>query len=62
MGVDPKEIKYIQWCGDAGMGTYDLSKIKVIGPDYRKYIVKYRLNKTADKQRAWIYENNLYDL
>jgi len=61
MGADHKEIKYLQWCGRAGMGEYDLSKIKVLGPDWRKHIVKYRLNKTADEQRAWIYENGLYD-
>jgi len=61
MGVDPKEIKYVQWLGEHGYGQYDLSKIKVKGPDYKKHIMKYRLNKTADEQRAWIYENDLYE-
>ncbi len=62
MGVDHKEIKYLQWCGDAGMGTYDLSEIEIVGPDYRDYIIKYKLNSSADKQRQWIYDNGLYDL
>ena len=61
MGVDYKEIKYLNWCGKAGMGQDDLSKIKIIGPDYKKHIKKYELSKTADKQRAWVYENDLYD-
>jgi len=60
MGVDYGEIKYLNWCGKAGMGNDDLSKIKVVGPDYKKYVVKYKLNRTADKQREWIYENDLY--
>lgn len=61
MGADPREMKYIQWCGDAGMGEYDLSNIKVTGANYKKHIVKYRMSSTADEQRAWIYENGLID-
>ncbi len=61
MGVDPKEIKYVQWLGEAGYGNYDLGMIKVIGENYKKHIRKYRLNKTADEQRAWIYDNDLYE-
>ncbi len=60
MGVDYKEIKYLNWCGKAGMGEDDLSKIKIIGPDYKRYVLKYKLSRNADKQREWIYENDLY--
>jgi uncharacterized protein (DUF362 family) len=54
MGIDPKWMKYLQWCGDAGMGNFDLSKIKVNGPDYRKHIIKYKMNKNFDWQVSWI--------
>ena len=57
MGIDPKLMKYLEWCGDAGMGNFDLSNIKVDGPDYKKHIIKYKMNKNIDWQIAWIHEN-----
>jgi len=51
MGVDWNEVKYLQWCAEAEMGIDDLSKITVIGPDYRKHIKKYKLNKNIERQR-----------
>ena len=52
-----KYMKYLEWCADAGMGIFDLSKIKVIGPDYKKHIIKYKLNDNVEGQVAWIHEN-----
>ena len=57
MGIDPKYMKYLEWCGDAGMGNFDLSKIKVNGPNYKDRIIKYKLNKNIDWQIEWIHEN-----
>ncbi|MFC1693270.1 DUF362 domain-containing protein [Candidatus Latescibacterota bacterium] len=57
MGMDYSEIKYLQWCADAGMGTDDLSKIKIIGPDYKNHIVKYKLSDNIEGQRKWIRED-----
>lgn len=57
MGVGYNDLKYLIWCSEAGMGQYDLSKIKVIGPDYTKHIMKYKMNKNFEHQRAWIYED-----
>jgi len=37
----------------------DLGKIKVIGPDYKDYVVKYKLHEQVDKQREWIYDEVL---
>ena len=54
MGIDPKYMKYLEWCGNAGMGAFDLSNIQVIGPDYKKYVRKYALNKNFDRQVEWI--------
>ncbi|MFC1692968.1 DUF362 domain-containing protein [Candidatus Latescibacterota bacterium] len=57
MGIDPKYMKYIEWCADAGMGNFDLSKIKVNGPNYKDHIIKYKLHKNVDGQVEWIHEN-----
>ncbi len=57
MGIDPKWMKYLEWCSLAGMGNFDLAKIKVNGPDYRKHIIKYKMNSNFDWQVAWIREN-----
>jgi len=57
MGVDWNEVKYLQWCAKAGMGQDDLSKIKIIGTDYKKHIVKYKLHENIETQREWIRED-----
>ena len=57
MGIDYSEVKYLQWCANAGMGNDDLSKIRVTGPDYKKHIVKYELHKNIERQRKWIRED-----
>jgi uncharacterized protein (DUF362 family) len=57
MGIDPKYMKYLEWCSNAGMGNFDLSRIKVNGPDYTKHIIKYKMNRSFDGQVAWINEN-----
>ena len=57
MGIDYNEVKYLQWCADAGMGQDDLSRIKVIGPDYTRHIIKYSPNKNIEQQREWLYED-----
>ncbi|MFC1538707.1 DUF362 domain-containing protein [Candidatus Latescibacterota bacterium] len=56
MGVDYDELLYLQWCSNAGMGEDDLSKLNILGPDYRDYIQKYELNENIEIQREWIYE------
>lgn len=54
MGYDWNVVKYLQWCGDAGMGETDLSKIEITGPDYRDYIIPYKHHKNYYRQVAWI--------
>jgi uncharacterized protein (DUF362 family) len=56
MGVDYSDLMYLQWCAQAGIGQDEMSKISYIGEDFRKYIVKYKLNKNLDSQRQWIYD------
>ena len=57
MGIDYSEVKYLQWCSAAGMGTDDLSMIKMIGPDYQKHITKYKLHDNIEGQRIWVIED-----
>ncbi len=56
MGVDYSDLMYLQWCAQAGIGRDDLANVTFLGEDYRKHITKYRLNRSADSQRKWIYE------
>jgi len=56
MGVDYGELMYLQWCSNAGMGEDDISKMNIIGPDYKKHIKEYKLNENIEIQRDWIYE------
>ena len=53
-GIDPFYMKYLEFCGDAGMGNFDLENIDVDGPDYRRHIIEYRPNKNIEGQIAWI--------
>ena len=57
MGIDYDEIKYVQWCSAAGMGNDDLSKITVMGPDYKQHIQTYKMHKNIEQQREWIIED-----
>jgi len=54
MGYDWNVVKYLQWCGEAGMGIDDLSKIEVMGSDYRNHIIKYKPHKGHYEHIAWI--------
>ena len=57
MGVDfTADLKYLVWCGQAGMGNDSLDRINVIGPDYRQHIRKYEIG-SYDAQREWIIED-----
>jgi uncharacterized protein (DUF362 family) len=57
MGIDPRYMKYLEWCSDAGMGNFDHANFKVLGPDYRQHIIKYKLNGNYENSIAWIHEN-----
>lgn len=56
MGIDPKYMKYLEWCALAGMGNFNMSDITVVGPDYLNYIHNYNLNDNFEKQVSWIDE------
>jgi len=54
MGMDYSKIMYLRWCGQAGMGVDDLSRIDVVGPNYLKHIRTYRLHRNIARQLDWV--------
>ncbi|MFC1551434.1 DUF362 domain-containing protein [Candidatus Latescibacterota bacterium] len=57
MGYDYNIMRYLSWCGEAGMGQDDLSKIKIVGPDYKPHIISYKHPDNFQEQVEWIYED-----
>jgi uncharacterized protein (DUF362 family) len=57
MGIDPFYMKYLEWCGDAGLGNWDMKNIKIVGANLNDNIIKYKLNKSYEWQIAWIDRN-----
>jgi uncharacterized protein (DUF362 family) len=43
MGVDPKEVFYIQRCGEIGLGTADMKKIQIIGENIESVKRKFKI-------------------
>jgi len=56
MGMDYGNVMYLRWCGRAGMGNDDLSKIDIIGPSIWKHVRTYRLHRNIAKQLEWVRE------
>ncbi len=54
MGIDPKYMKYLEFCGNAGMGNWNMDDIKVTGAKLKDLKMKYKLHKTVEKQVDWI--------
>jgi len=52
MGIDPKEIGYLQYC-NGRIGEGDLSKIKVVGERIEDVKRKFKLHSEADFQKRW---------
>jgi uncharacterized protein (DUF362 family) len=57
MGIDPFYMKYLEFSSDAGMGNFDMQKIRVNGPDWKSKIIQYKLNSSVKNQTAWIDRN-----
>ena len=54
MGIDPSWVGYLQFCGQFGLGQYDLSKIRVVGTPIAAVQRKYRLHQTLQRQLKWM--------
>jgi len=53
MGINYTDVGYLNYCADAGMGEWDLSKIEVVGQNLNDHIRKYKLNDNVEKQLIW---------
>ena len=54
MGIDPKWVGYLQYCGQVGIGNYDKAKIDVRGPLIASVQKKYLLNSDIERQMQWL--------
>jgi uncharacterized protein (DUF362 family) len=54
MGIDPEWVGYLKYCGQAGIGEYDLSRIELRGPDPAGLKRNYRLHDTMQSQLGWL--------
>jgi len=59
MGVEYRRVMYLRWCGQAGLGQDDRSKIHVIGPDPAPHVKRYRMHKNIAEQLEWIEKDGL---
>jgi len=54
MGIDPKWMGYLQFCGDFGVGQYDLGKIALRGEKIETVRRKYMLHQDIQRQLQWM--------
>jgi uncharacterized protein (DUF362 family) len=53
MGVDPTWVGYLRYCGQVGLGNYDLQKIDIRGAGTASVRKQYRLAGDVDRQLTW---------
>jgi len=53
MGIDADWLGYLKYCGEAGIGQWDLSKIDVQGAQIAAVQKKYRLHSDIERQLRW---------
>jgi len=54
MGIDPNWLGWLKYCGEVGIGQWDLSKIDVLGPQIAAVQKKYRLHSDVDRMLKWM--------
>jgi uncharacterized protein (DUF362 family) len=53
MGVDLRNVGYLYYCAEKGLGEADLDKIEVIGEQVKDCIRPFRLHRSVKEQYAW---------
>ncbi len=53
MGVPFEDIGVLNYCATAGLGQADPDKIRIIGPDPKNHVIKYKLHDNIDWQYNW---------
>jgi uncharacterized protein (DUF362 family) len=54
MGINPEWVGYLSYCGQAGLGQYDLSKIVVAGATIASVAKKYQLHPDIERELQWM--------
>jgi uncharacterized protein (DUF362 family) len=54
MGIDPSWVGYLVYCGQLGLGNYDLKKIQIHGASLEAVRKKYRLHPDIDRELQWM--------
>lgn len=54
MGINPDWVGYLAYCGQAGLGQYDLAKIQVVGASIASVAKKYQLHPQIQKELEWM--------
>jgi uncharacterized protein (DUF362 family) len=54
MGINPDWIGYLKYCGQVGLGQYDLSKIEIVGAAIASVQKKYQLNPDIETELQWM--------
>ncbi len=53
MGIDFKNVGYLNYCALAGMGEADLNKIEVHGDPIARHVKTYKLSDNYEQQLVW---------
>ena len=54
MGIDATWVGYLNFCGQAGLGQNDLSKIEIRGAKLAEVTRKYRLHTDIERELRWM--------
>ncbi|MGQ9635645.1 MAG: DUF362 domain-containing protein [Bryobacteraceae bacterium] len=54
MGVDANWLGWLRFCGEAGVGQWDLARIDIRGPKPAEVQRKYRLHADIERQLKWM--------
>lgn len=54
MGIDPGWVGYLCYCGQAGLGEYDLKKIQIVGTPIAAVQKKYKLSPDVQHELEWM--------
>ncbi|MDR0796294.1 MAG: DUF362 domain-containing protein [Tannerella sp.] len=53
MGIDPGRVGYLTFCGEAGLGQFNINKIEITGEKLSDHIRTYQLSRNIEKQMQW---------
>ncbi|HLK63562.1 MAG TPA: DUF362 domain-containing protein [Bryobacteraceae bacterium] len=56
MGINPAWPGYLNYCGQLGLGNYDIARIDVIGEKIANVQKKYRMHQDIDRELEWMGE------